>query len=104
MHDVLGTFEGSLRVFVEEVLGCDDFGSAGFSGSIGWAQYRPDQGASLYYRLRRGLLSIPTRRLIPVAQRGRDLRGWSKYVYKFWRPLAPHGDVRAARLARQLTR
>src|SRR5450756_140254 len=33
MHDVLGTFEGALRVFVEEVLDSDDFGSAGFSGS-----------------------------------------------------------------------
>ena len=44
MHDVLGTFEGALRVFVEEILDSDDFGPAGFSGSIGWAQYRPRDG------------------------------------------------------------
>ena len=31
MHDVLGTFEGALRVFVEEVLDSDDFGPAGAS-------------------------------------------------------------------------
>lgn len=102
MHDVLGTFEGSLRVFVEDILDSDDFGPAGFSGSIGWAQFRPNGGRALRYRLGRHLLAIPARRLIQVAQRGRDLKGWNKYVYKFWRPLAPHGDVNAARLLRQL--
>lgn len=102
MHDVLGTFEGSLRVFVEEILDCDDFGAAGFSGSIGWAQYRPGSGGRPRYRLRRKLLAVPARRLIPVARRGRALHGVDKYIYKFWRPLAPHGGVRPARLARQL--
>ncbi|HSU97765.1 MAG TPA: class I SAM-dependent methyltransferase [Gemmatimonadaceae bacterium] len=102
MHDVLGTFEGSLRVFVEDVLDSDDFGPAGFSGSIGWAQFRPKDGHTLRYRVQRRLLAIPARRLIPVAQSGRNLAGWNKYVYKFWRPLAPHGDVDAGRLARQL--
>lgn len=104
MHDVLGTFEGSLRVFVEELLDSDDFGPAGFSGSIGWAQFRPNDGRALKYRLQRRLLAIPARRLIPIARRGRALNGWSKYVYKFWRPLAPHGDVNPSRLQRQLTR
>lgn len=103
MHDVLGTFEGSLRVFVEELLGSDDFGPAGFSGSIGWAQYSPRKGNSLKYKLQRGLLSIPSSRLIPVARSGRQLQGWNKYVYKFWRPLAPHGDVNPARFARRVT-
>lgn len=103
MHDVLGTFEGSLRVFVEDVLDSDDFGPAGFSGSIGWAQFRPNGGRALKYRLHRKLLAIPARRLLRIAQRGRNLEGWSKYVYKFWRPLAPHGNVNAGRLLRQLT-
>ncbi len=102
MHDVLGTFEGSLRVFVEDLLDSDDFGPAGFSGSIGWAQFRPRDGHALGYRLQRRLLAIPARRLIPVARSGRNLAGWNKYVYKFWRPLAPHGDVRAERLAGKL--
>jgi hypothetical protein len=101
MHDVLGTFEGTLRVFVEEVLSSDDFGPAGFSGSIGWAQYRPRDGRSARFRWRRGLLAIPARRLIPVARRAdRGLRGWNKLLYKFWRPLAPHGTVDIKRLAR----
>jgi hypothetical protein len=102
MHDVLGTFEGSLRVFVEDVLESDDFGPAGFSGSIGWAQFRPMDGHALRHRLRRRLLAIPARRLIPVAESGRNLAGWNKYVYKFWRPLAPHGDVNAEKLMRRL--
>jgi len=98
MHDVLGTFEGALRVFVEEVLGSDDFGPAGFSGSIGWAQFRPRDGAR--FRTKRRLLAIPSRKLIPVARKAdRGLRGWNKFLYKFWRPLAPHGDVTVSKLA-----
>lgn len=83
MHDVLGTFEGSLRVFVEDLLESDEFGPAGFSGSIGWAQFRPRDGHALGHRMRRRLLAISARRLIPVAQSGRNLAGWNKYVYKF---------------------
>ncbi|HEX9127971.1 MAG TPA: class I SAM-dependent methyltransferase [Gemmatimonadaceae bacterium] len=99
MHDVLGTFEGALRVFVEEILESDDFGPAGFSGSIGWAQYRPGDGRR--FRNRRRLLAVPARRLIPVAQRAdRGLHGWNKFLYKFWRPLAPHGTVSVAQLAK----
>lgn len=103
MHDVLGTFPGALRVFVEEILDSDDFGPAGFSGSIGWAQYRPRDGSS--FRLRRSLLAIPSRRLIPVARRADNgLHGWNKFLYKFWRPLAPHGEVSVGRMARHLGR
>ena len=101
MHDVLGTFEGALRVFVEEILDRDEFGPAGFSGSIGWAQYRPRDGRR--FRWRRRLLAIPGRKLIPVARRAdRGLHGWNKFLYKFWRPLAPHGDVTVSRLERLL--
>jgi len=99
MHDVLGTFEGALRVFVEEILDSDDFGPAGFSGSVGWAQYRPRDGRR--FRNRRRLLAVPARRLIPVARRAdRGLHGWNKFLYKIWRPLAPHGNVSVERLAR----
>jgi predicted O-methyltransferase YrrM len=97
MHDVLGTFEGALRVFVEEILDSDDFGPAGFSGSIGWAQFRPRDG--MKFRQRRQLLAFPARKLIPVARRaGNGLHGWNKFLYKLWRPLAPHGDITVARL------
>lgn len=98
MHDVLGTWEGSLRVFCEDVLDSDDFGPAGFCGSIGWAQYLPNAGRR--YRLRRRLLAYPAKKLMRVAQTGRGLVGFHKYWYKFWRPLAPHGDADPQRWAR----
>jgi predicted O-methyltransferase YrrM len=102
MHDVLGTFEGALRVFVEEVLDQDYFGPAGFSGSIGWAQYCPRDG--LRFRSRRRLLAIPARKLIPVARKAdRGLHGWNKFLYKFWRPLAPHGAYSVERLFRMIS-
>ncbi len=98
MHDVLGTHYGSLRVFVEEVLGSNDFGPAGYSGSIGWAQYRGPGGDKIKYRLARRLLAIPARQIMPVAQSPRGLAGWNKLRYKIWRPLAPHGLVTPRRL------
>jgi predicted O-methyltransferase YrrM len=97
MHDVLGTHYGSLRTFVEEVLDSPDFGPAGYCGSIGWAQARPGDGASIKYAVRRKLLAIPARRIIPVARSGRGLVGWNKLRYKIWRPLAPHGPVNLGR-------
>ena len=104
LHDVLGTWEGSLRVFCEDVLNSDDFGLAGFCGSIGWAQFLPGGGHALRYRLRRRLLAIPATNLIPVAATGRGLVGINKWRYKFWRPLAPHGEVHADAWARAVLR
>jgi MMP 1-O-methyltransferase len=102
MHDVLGTHYGSLRVFVEEVLGSDDFGPAGYSGSIGWAQYRPIDGDSARFRWRRRLLAIPARQIIPVAKSPRGLAGLNKLRYKIWRPMAPHGPINLRRLWSQI--
>src|SRR5256714_14837150 len=53
MHDVLGTWPGPLRAFVEDVLASDDFGPAGCFKSIGWAQYRPADGRDRPGRLAR---------------------------------------------------
>src|SRR2546425_10633196 len=54
MHDVLGTWPGPLRVFVEDVLGSDDFGPAGCFKSIGWGQDRPADGRAGRFRRPRG--------------------------------------------------
>lgn len=89
MHDVLGTWEGPLRVFVEDVLGSDEFGPAGFCTSIGWAQYRPRDGARLRFRGRRARLRWATRRLIPVARAGWKTTGWRHVSHKFWWSLLP---------------
>ncbi len=102
MHDVLGTHYGSLRVFAEDVLGSDDFGPAGYSGSIGWAQYRPLDGDRAMYKIKRALLAIPARQIIPVAKSPEGLVGWNKLRYKIWRPLAPHGSMTPEKLWSQI--
>ena len=91
LHDVLHTFEGPIRVFVEELLGSDDFGPAGLCGSIGWAQYRPGDGAR--WRASREALRRRAARLIPFVQRGREPRGLAKLRYKLLRALVPHAAV-----------
>lgn len=88
LHDVLHTFEGPIRVFVEELLASDDFGPAGLCGSIGWAQYRPRRGQE--WRAPRTALRRRAARLIPLVQRGRELRGLANLQYKVFRSLVPH--------------
>ncbi len=97
MHDVLGTWEGPLRVFVEDVLESDAFGPAGFCGSIGWAQYLPGDGGARRFRWSRHRLAWAARHLIPVARAGRVASGINKWRYKLWRALAPHHAVDPAR-------
>ncbi|MGH9450692.1 MAG: class I SAM-dependent methyltransferase [Terriglobia bacterium] len=83
IHDVLHEFEGPVRVFVESILRSDAFGPAGFSGSIGWAQYRPRDGSR--FRDRRERLARRAARLIPLVAGGREVKGFSKLRYKFRR-------------------
>jgi hypothetical protein len=88
MHDVLHTFEGPVRVFAEELLGSDDFGPAGLCGSIGWAQYRPGDGAP--WAAARQRLHSRVARLIPFVREGREPTGFAKLRYKLRRGLVPH--------------
>jgi hypothetical protein len=92
LHDVLHTFEGPIRVFVEELLASDDFGAAGVCGSIGWAQYRPREGAR--WRAQRNALARRAGRLVPLVRKGREPRGLNKLQYKILRALVPHAAVR----------
>ncbi len=91
LHDVLHTFEGPVRVFVEELLASDAFGPAGLCGSIGWAQYRPRDGTR--WRGARRALSRRVARLIPFVRGGRQPTGLRKLRYKLWRGLVPHTAV-----------
>ena len=112
MHDVLGTWEGPLRVFDEDILrGGSGFGPAGFTGSIAWAQYRPHDGEALRYRVRRAAMSVAVGRLISIAARAKQrfgdekqilLRGRAQWPYQFWRIFLPHGPVEVARFARRI--
>lgn len=87
-HDVLHTFEGPVRVFAEEILASETFGPAGLCGSIGWAQYRPHDGAR--WRPARESLRKRVARLIPFVRGGREPTGLRKVRYKLWRVLVPH--------------
>ncbi len=92
LHDVLNTFEGPIRVFVEELLGSDEFGPAGLCGSIGWAQYRPGDGAA--WRAERRRLARRAARLVPLVRGSRELHGLGRLRYRLWRALIPHAAVR----------
>jgi len=92
-HDTLSNFPGPIRVFVEDVLGSDRFGPAGFVQSIAWAQFRPEDGAA--FREERSLLASRASRLIPFVQSGNELRGMTKKRYKFNRFLVPHSAIDA---------
>jgi hypothetical protein len=92
LHDALHTYEGPIRVFVEDVLASDDFGPAGVCGSIAWAQCRPRDGRR--WRSARAKLARKAKRLIPFVKDGRTPRGLEKLRYKLWRWLVPHGAVK----------
>ncbi len=92
LHDVLNTFEGPIRVFVEELLGSDEFGPAGLCGSIGWAQYRPGDGAA--WRADRRRLARRAARLVPLVRGSRELHGLGRLRYRLWRALIRHAAVR----------
>jgi hypothetical protein len=92
MHDVLHSFEGPVRVFAEEVLSSDQFGAAGLCGSIGWAQFRPQDGGR--WRAERAALARRVQRLIPFVRDGRAPTGLGKLRWKLWRGLVPHDAVK----------
>ena len=91
LHDVLHSFEGPIRVFVE-LLESDEFGPAGLCGSIGWAQYRPTDGVR--WRAHRRALARKAARLIAFVREGREPTGLRKLRYKVWRGLVPHAAVK----------
>ena len=101
LHDVLHSFEGPVRVFAEELLGSDQFGPSGLCGSIGWAQYRPGDGAQ--WRPARLALARRVARLIPFVKDGRAPTGFRKLRYKLWRGLVPHAAPDAAAWVRAVS-
>ena len=100
-HDVLHSFEGPVRVFTEVVLASDDYGPAGVCGSIGWAQYRPQDGKN--WQAARHRLKHKLERLIPFVRGGADPKGLRKLRYKLWRGLVPHAAPDAAAWVRAVS-
>ncbi|HEY3935860.1 MAG TPA: class I SAM-dependent methyltransferase [Bryobacteraceae bacterium] len=102
VHDTLHEFEGPIRIFVEEILGSDRFGPAGFLHTIGWAQYRPNDGAR--FRAERKRLARRASKLIPLVAGGREVRGLSKYRFKLRCALIPHAVLPAEEWAAKIRR
>jgi MMP 1-O-methyltransferase len=96
-HDALNAFPGPIRVFVENILGSDRFGPAGFVQSIAWAQFRPEDGGT--FREARSSLARRAARLVPFVKNGDELRGIAKKRYKLSRFLVPHPAIDAGKWA-----
>jgi len=90
LHDVLANFDGPVRVFAKDILASDDFGPAGLCGSIGWAQFRPDDGGAARFRRSRRRLARAAARLIPWLRPGTQQRGLVRVGYNVCRALVPH--------------
>jgi MMP 1-O-methyltransferase len=91
LHDTLHPFDGPVRVFLERILRSDEFGPAGFWGSIAWAQKRAGQGDR--FRAERLRLARRVARLIPFVTGERGLKGVRMLRYKLWRARVPHAPV-----------
>ena len=102
IHDTLHEFEGPIRVFVEDLLGSDRFGAAGLLHSIGWAQYRPRDGAK--FRNRRARVARRAAKLIPLVAGGRQVTGFAKMRWKLQCALIPHSILSPAEWENTLTK
>ncbi len=87
-HDALHEFSGPIRVFVEEVLRSEQFGPAGFVGSIAWSQFRPEDGA-LFKKQRANLERLGARLVSSRPEEDLDLHGISKMLFKLNRYRIP---------------
>lgn len=92
IHDVLHEFEGGVRVFAENILLSENFGAAGFVGSIAWAQFRKDPSATRGFHDEKLKLYRKLIRLVPYVAFGQRLSGFEKRKYKVLRSLVPHGE------------
>jgi len=93
IHDVLHEFEGGIRVFMEDVLLSPNFGACGFCGSIAWAQFNSDKAKNQKFREEKLVLYKKLSRLVPFVSSKKELKGFEKKKYKFFRWRVPHGAV-----------
>ncbi|HXR33765.1 MAG TPA: class I SAM-dependent methyltransferase [Verrucomicrobiae bacterium] len=94
LHDTLNAIPGPIRVFVEDVLRSSQYGAAGFVHSIGWAQFRPEDGKK--FDERRAWLARRASRLVPFATQETQLSGFRKIQYKLHRSRIPRAFLSPA--------
>lgn len=93
-HDTLNFYDGSLRIFMENVLLNDHFGAAGLWGSIGWARYHADADATRQYQQHKLALYARLARLVPyVAFGNTPTSWWSKASFRLKRSRVPHQEL-----------
>ena len=92
---------GESKLFVEQMLRSDKFGPAGLLHTIGWAQYRPRDGAG--FRRQREQLARRAAKLIPLVAGGRRVTGLAKMRWKLQCALVPHPILSPADWERSLT-
>ncbi len=93
LHDVLHQYDGSIRVFCEDILLSDHFGPCGLVGSIGWAQYFCDPAEAGGYRRQKLDLYRRVSRLIPYYVFQQKHTGIRKLMAKFRRSQVPHKEI-----------
>jgi len=91
LHDVLNSFEGPIRVFVEEILRSDRYGPAGVVQSTAWGQFRPEDGKD--FQKLRNRIERSARRMLPFVANGRPIEGLVKMGYKLARSRVPRGAI-----------
>jgi len=94
LHDVLHPYSGPIRVFAEDMLGSNQFGAAGFVASIGWSQFRPEDGSR--FQKQRARLHRIAAPLIPLVKDDGELRGLTKFRFKLARARVPRRALRPA--------
>jgi hypothetical protein len=92
LHEVMNTFSGPIRVFLEGVLRSDQFGPAGIVGRHGWAQFRPQDGGDFLQR--RSELAGPVSQLLPFVIDERAPRGLAKIQFKLKRMQVSRSRIR----------
>jgi precorrin-6B methylase 2 len=97
-HDVLNTSGHRAEVFVEDVLGSENFAPVGFCGSIGWGQYFADPAIGARYRQQKRRLQERLANLLPFL--GKPLNGLQVMHYKLLRSRIPHHQIDSAKWLR----
>ena len=86
--------DGSLRVFMEDVLLDDHFGAAGLWGTIGWARYHADPAATIRHQPHKLDLYRRLSRLVPYVAFGEAPSDWwTKASFRFHRSRVPHQEL-----------
>ncbi|MBA7703036.1 hypothetical protein ES703_111818 [subsurface metagenome] len=102
IHDVLHNFEGTIRVFLEDVLLSKHFGPAGICGSIGWSQYFKDSNIGRKFKHPKIKLYQKLSRLLPYSVLNDDIKGFTKIKYKVLRSRISHRDANPSKWLREV--